>query len=167
MTSPSEWQTVHLTYEETERAAMVGVFRHVEAIYSGRKAGWGVPSELWETHFQGACAELALAKWMNIHWTGWRESFTDEKRPDVGGECGIAGCEVRWAKDGSRLKRRPKDPATNKFVLATGELPNIVLVGWIPGTEFERIGEWADPGNRGRPCWWIRRDQLLPMAEIF
>lgn len=148
---------VNLRPEEMERACWTGVKRNLEAVANGLKAGWGGPSECWEAHIQGALAELAFAKWMQTYWEGHVNTF--RSRDDV------IGFEVRWASN-AQLKRRPKDEPNRKFVLVTGEIPTFYVRGWLWGHEFETLGRKMDPGNRGRPAWFVTPEQLRPMSEI-
>jgi hypothetical protein len=148
---------VYLQPYEIERAAWVGVRRNVEAVLGGKAAGWGSASDCWRPHIQGAAAELAVAKFLGTYWEGHVNTF--QRRPDV------MGAEVRWSSVAT-LKRRPKDPADMKYILVTGEIPRLTIHGWMWGHEIEALGNYADPGERGVPAWFISAEQLHPMSEF-
>jgi hypothetical protein len=163
--TPTEYHYVPLSWEEVLRASMLGVARNIDAAKDRRKAGWGRASECWGSHIQGALAELAFAKFLNVYWEGHNNEFT--RRPDV------MGCEVRWSGI-QKLKKKPNDKPNQKFVLVSGEielgesqsLPHMVIHGWLFGHEFETLGVLADLGNRHRPAWFVDADKLHPMSEL-
>lgn len=159
---------VVLSWEEVFRGAFLGLQRNLYAAIDGREPRFGLHSDCWGPHIQGALAELAFAKWMNCYWEGHACTYTS--KPDV------AGCEVRWsARD--VLKRKENDKSNQKIVLVTGQitdttpvrdkqLPYMTIRGWLWPHEFESFGKLEDPGGHGRPAWFVHADFLRPMSEL-
>ena len=154
---PAGAKQVKLTQEEIERAAMLGVRRNAEAAVRNSKARWGGLSTCWNGHIQGSLAEMAFAKWMNCYWEGHTSTYTQK--------ADVAGCEVRWSSN-NKLKRKDSDALDQKYILVIGEAPVMTICGWIWGHEFQKLGVFEDPGQRGKPAWFVDAIKLRPLSDL-
>lgn len=137
---------VRLTKEEAREAAFVGVERQLDAIYSGRfdheRTG---RDDAWGNHIEGACAERAFCKAMNLPWVGKVNTFHGEA--DVGQDF-----EVRSTKyTNGHLIVRPPDPDDRLYVLMTGQVPLFVPRGWVAGDEAKHESYW----QREKGAWYV------------
>jgi hypothetical protein len=62
-----------------------------------------------------------------------------------------------------RLILREKDHPYRWFVLVTGEPPNMVLQGYVFGSNGMVPEYLADPHHWGRACWMVPQAALLPV----
>ena len=166
----SFWIRVHirlLTEDEENRARKCAEARLANAKKKGLKDYLGADSI--ESHLLGARGELALSIALGIEWQCQVDAFTS--KPDLPPDI-----EVRTARK-TFLKIRPKevdDPSLRdrRYVLLTPGRPDYVsehqvgesFVLWGFLRAREAFGELLDdPGDRGRPAYFIRADRLHRM----
>jgi hypothetical protein len=156
--APDGGVRVVLTPPEMTLALLVGGFRQVTNLRDGRRDRYGAsPERGWQCHIEGAAGELAVAKWLNLYWSGQLGRLW---APDVG------RLEVRTrSRDDYELLVHPDDPAAAVFVLVVGRMPTFRLVGWIRGAEATRRGRWDDPAG-GRPAYFVPQAALAPLATL-
>lgn len=150
--------SVTLTASELTTAAMIGVRRQVQNLVRGRQDAHGRgPEDGWTPHIEGACGEMAVAKWMGLYWSG---NMGELAADDVG------GLQVRTASAvDSRLIVHPSDPDDRVFVLVTGRAPNFVLQGWLMGRDAKDPAFWVDPGT-GRPAFFVPLVRLMAIERL-
>lgn len=169
-TDPGFWIRAHvrlLTEAEEARALDVAERRLAQSKREKLKDYLGLDS--LESNVLGARGELALSIALGIEWPASVGTFTRE--PDLPPDI-----EVRTARR-TFLKIRPKEVESptlrnRRYVLLTPGRPDYVS-DYQVGESFtiwgflrarEAFGELLeDPGDRGRPAYFIRADKLHRM----
>jgi hypothetical protein len=149
---------VELTSAEVVTAAMVGVYRHVQALFAGYKpnAGFRDPDKAWHIHIEGACGEMAVAKAMKMFWSASVGTFKE------GGDVGCLQVRTRSRIDYD-LFVRPRDDPDSIFVLVIGNAPKFRVVGWIYGRDARQEKYLKDYGERSAPAWFVPQSDLYDM----
>jgi len=110
-----------------------------------------------EKEVMGAQAELAFARFLGVEFPASVGTFKTE--PDVPPDW-----EVRYAKKNGKwpesLVVRPDDKSGRKYVLVTGGYGHFYVVGWCYKHEARVLGNYLDPGKRGRWAWFVPRHKL-------
>lgn len=148
---------VSLTPQEWRHAAQVGLQRQIQALEAGRE--WR--SGGYSCHIEGACAELAVTKYLNVYWQGALVSDPRENRGDV-----QPGIQVRSTPvPRGRLVLSDRDDARHLYILAVGRAPEFELVGWAWG---ERVkARPAVPLRTGLPPTYnLPQSELSPLDEV-
>lgn len=146
---------IELTPVEMMIAGQVGTMRRVKSRQMGLKdkdlSSWKAS---WGNDFDGAAAEMALAKYLNVYWDGSVNSF---KQPDVG-EFQVRSTNLL----NGRLIIRPNDAVDDEiFVLVlTGEIPTISIVGWFRCGDAKKEKYWDDN------AWWVPQEDLDKNLEF-
>lgn len=149
---------VTLTKQEWRFAANVGTQRHIQA----RERSIPQSENGYSKHIQGACAEMAVAKWLNCYWVGALVDDPRENRGDV-----QPGLEVRSTSNPTgRLIIVERDPNEHAFVLAIGEPPDFDLAGWAYAADARRLVPFKPLTRGGVSAWVLPRSQLRPMQEL-
>ena len=148
---------VNLTETEIEIAAIVAAKRQASNLFKRRPDAHGARCEQgWSLHIEGACGEMAVAKWCGKYWNG---AIGEMKADDVG------KLQVRTRSNHTfDLIVHRDDPDKRAFVLVTGLAPNFILRGWIWGHEAKRDEWWKDPAG-GRPAFFVPQSALRPMVK--
>lgn len=139
------WKTIEevkLQWYELIACANVGLHRRIESIRHQFKDGKGfnLPGERWDIDIEGSCAEQALAKWLDVYYTG---SVNEPKGKDVG------DFQVRLSRSSDPYLIVPKhNNPDDIFVLVTGRAPSFTLLGWIEGRDAMKPGWLKSFGNR-------------------
>ncbi len=150
---------IRLDRDEMLDAVSVGGRRHVEAILRGHTRRDGTIAS-YDEDIEGACAELALAKYLGVEWSRSVNAFCE---PDV------AGFGVRWAPrhDHSLIIRRcdlERYGEDAKFVLVTGRRGGYRIAGVI--TLRERRPEWWRNPKNLKPAYFVPSAQLHLPHEL-
>jgi hypothetical protein len=156
-TDRGRWIT--LTRVEIVVGVLVGAWRQLRAILNGKKDSHGFKGDPWETHIQGACAEMAAYKAIGAYW-----SPNVDKRKEPGGDGGPFEVRRR-GEDWHDLLIRDDDLVGAPHILAIGSLPTFRVVGWIWGHEARRP-EWRDNKGEREACWWVPQEELHDLADI-
>lgn len=145
---------ITLQLEDALRAATVGAERRLRSRYAIRRQWVGWEETTFDQDIEGAGAELALARALELHWTG--DVAPHQHAPDVG------PFHVRQtAHRNGHLPIHEDDPATAPFVLVVGRMPWYRIVGWILADDGRAIaGERKCLHPKGRPAWWVPADRL-------
>ena len=145
---------VALSWPEVLLAANAGIMRRVSALRRGRADLYPDASRpMWDRDINGALAEVAVAKWMGVFWSG---TVGRVDLPDVG------NLQVRSkTQDGDRLVVRPDDDDADIFVSVLVQPPQYRLCGWLYGREAKRE-EWVVSHG----CYFVRDEFLHPMASL-
>lgn len=132
--------------------------RMCSSIMNSSKNNHGFVGHGWEENMEGACAELAAAKVLNVYWDGSNETY---KEPDIGDFV-----QVRWAKPhGYSLIVRNADPSEHAYVLVTGSCPDYVVHGYLYGEDAKQ-DKWIKSPN-GRPAaFFVPNENLLPILDL-
>ena len=157
--------TTTLSDEQMRIAAQIGVERYLWQIRKYGAAGgssWhGVDNDKngWQIHIDGACAELAVAKFLGIPYDGGMIGNLGE--PDVG------PYQVRSTSYATGcLLVRDKDDPDEIFIMAITKLPKIILCGWMYGHEAKQDKFLTDKGNGRKKSYFVPQDQLRPMDTL-
>lgn len=152
---------VTLTQAEVRIANWIGEQRYLGNRKAKRRGKHGVSSFATEPDRIGTVGELAVAKALNLWWSG----LAKRGEPDVG------GCvEVRTvSKPTYRLLVHKNDPDDLPFVLVAPKKQGgrkYVLRGWIMGGEAKREAWWQKLRGDRKHCYAVPHDELRPMSEI-
>lgn len=163
MSTLAEQPVVELTTAEMILAGSVGVIRQSTNLSDGREDAHGAARDNgWQLHIDGALGELAVAKFLNLFWSG---QLGNLRADDVG------SLQVRTTThDAGRLLIHKTDPDDKVFVLVVGYAPSLRLAGWILGRDAKQEKWWDDPmalkGREPRPCFCVPQLRLNPMAQL-
>ena len=149
---------ITLTINELAVAANVGARRQLSAIEAGLRDKHGA-KQGWQIHIEGAAGEIAVAKFLNRHWSCSVNTFRSE--PDV------STYEVRTrSEDWHDLIIRPDDKDESPYILVTGQAPYFTVQGWLYAREGKVPDFWKAPGGRP-PAWFVPQGILreLPNKE--
>tara|TARA_Y100000310_G_scaffold191013_1_gene191013 strand:+ start:2173 stop:2637 length:465 start_codon:yes stop_codon:yes gene_type:complete len=149
---------IELTPHNMLAAGLVGVSRQVKGL---KKAGrYGVNNEKtgWQIHCDGACGEMAVAKWSGVFYDG---ALGDFEAKDAG------KYQVRTnPNDWGDLILHPRDNDDDIFILVLShESPVFYLRGWLYGREGKKKEYWRD-GTKGRPAFFAPQEILRDVAEL-
>lgn len=140
------------TYEMLQ-AAMAGVMRQVESHKKRRPQNYGANPETnqWQRHIAGALAEAALAKYLDVYWSG----------KGVLRGLDVGNYDVRSSEEHNRrLILHEADPDDRIFWFVTGNNEVFQIHGWIYGHEGKQPEYWSDPQKTGRPAFFVPREAL-------
>jgi hypothetical protein len=105
----------------------------------------------------GACAELAVAKWLGVQWSRSVDTFHSEA--DVGEDVDVR-CTTN---DNGSLIMRDNDQPWRWMVLVSGTPPVLSLRGYVRGSDAMTPQYWCNPhGYRG--AWFVPQSDLLPIT---
>ena len=157
MATDAKTSTVTLTWHEAAMASHVGWMRQLAAIKAGKQDCHGYDGEGWSEHIEGACGEMAVAKFLGVYWDG---SVNTWKAND------LPGLQIRTrSRHDYDLIVRPGDDDQAVWVLVTGRCPEYRVHGWITGSEAKRA-EWLR-NYGGRPAaYFVPAWQLRGIEEI-
>jgi len=151
---------IQLSNTEFLNAINVGVFRQFSSLKKGLKDAHGANKDNgWDMHIEGACGEAAVAKALNIYWSGTVDTF---KR---GGDLG-SFIQVRTrSKNYYELIVRKDDRDDDVFVLVTGKAPSFNVVGWILGKDAKNP-EWIQTYGGREAAWFVPHEKLAHISSI-
>lgn len=154
-------ETVKLSPEEFSIAAHVANLRFTaselarlrDALY--KKTYF----EAYIVHLWGCMGELAYCKWANVPWKAGVNKFKSEA--DVGKDI-----EIRHlSKDDWDLIIRHGDDPNKKYVLTTGEGPEIHIRGWILGKDGMKDEFKATHGGH-KAAFFVPQRSLHPISTL-
>lgn len=155
--------TFVFTEEERELAMKEGERRQsVNAAQGlrGRNGGAWQGSKALDIHLLGAAGEMAVGSVLGLKHHLYKE--VQAKR----GSDDLPGIDVKTrSKHSYDLIVQKNEDANKKFVLVTIEKGTTLIHGWCWGGEAMNEKFWADPA-RGRPAYFVPKDQLHPMETI-
>lgn len=150
--------SMELALGEVYQAASVGILRRIESRRLNLSGGRAMNGNGWTNDIEGACAELALAKYLGVYWNGGVNTF---KAGDVG------KFQVRYSQYyDARLVVRTNDAPGDIYVLVVGGEGNYTLVGWCAGERAREVGSWENP-NGYEYAWWVDQRDLSSMSGIW
>ena len=142
---------VRLTPDEVRLACHHAADRYSNAIARGAKPKINVdqPEDRAATDFLSSMAELAVAKGLNLYWSGVQGIGVNDVGP----------YEVRsTALANGRLVISEKDKDSQKIVLVTCNPPEFNVVGYINAKEGKQ-NIYRFTNQRGW-CWMVPQDKL-------
>lgn len=143
---------VRLSGDEVQLGAVAGVQRSWYALERGDP--WAKAKDFWQQGVLGCLAELALAKYLGVYWTGLAKVGAND----------VGRYEVRTtAWDNGCLMLQPKDRDEAQYVLVTGSRYLWTIHGWCYGYEGKREEWWKVPTNGYGPCFNVPQDALRPL----
>ena len=154
---PSE---IILNLREINSGVQVGGLRQIEAILQGKEDSHGFVGDGWGTHIEGACAEIAVAKCLNLYWEPRVNTY--KFKADIGENIEV---RRRSLHDYDALIRS-SDQDNHFFIHVTGKIPKFLVHGWILAADAKKHNEWIkNHGNR--PSAWFVPPSYLKSLEEF
>jgi len=152
--------TIKLGYGQLSMASHVAVMRRASNMLKqiAPKHGATNGEGSWEIDINGCCAELAVARYLNLFWCGALNNF---RARDVGGLVDVRS----RSKHHYQLILHPDDPDDVPFVLVWAHPPDFELTGWLLAREGKQQEFWSDPAG-GRPAFFVPKERLHPMAAL-
>lgn len=148
---------ITLSWHEVAMATEIGRMRQLSSLRHQRK-GFLPSSVGWDTHCEGACGELAVAKYLGIFWNGSVDTFK---------ECDLPGLQVKTrTRHTYELNINLDANPDEVFVLVTGACPEYVLRGWIIGREAMKPEYVLDVGNYGKKAYFVPQSILNPIETL-
>lgn len=150
---------VTLTAGEMYMAAHMGAMRRISNILERRrKLNHGLEADDWNLDLKGCMAEVAVARHLNMFWSGTLDDFN---AMDVGGCVEVRSIWKRRSDcmllhDTDRHKEAP-------VVLVWVDPPNFTLLGWAPWWEGGLDKYWR---NTSRPCYFVPQEVLYDIAGL-
>lgn len=150
---------VTLEWYELQLCCTIGSQRQIEAFRKNLAPKLGYWS--WHSHIEGAAGELAVAKALNMYWSGSVNTFG---QADIG-----ADIQVRLRKSTSDFEPclivRPEDDDAHLFVLVIGESPYFHVIGWLYGHECKKAEYFKTYGQK-RPAYFVPIPQLRDIHDL-
>lgn len=112
----------------------------------------------WDIHIEGAAAEMAYCKALNIYWAGTVGTFG---AADVGNDVQIRSTKI---KDGC-LVVREADNSDQYYILVVGQIPEFTVIGWIHGKAAKQVRWLRAPGGR-EAAYFIPQSELTPFEGV-
>lgn len=149
---------IKLRYSEALLAAIVGIIRQLEDILKNRVPAHGATNfDCWGYHIGGAMGEMAVAKWLNVFWSGKLGILT----PGDVGDFEVRTRALHWHD----LIIYEKDLPESKYILVTGHKFVYTIRGWLYGHEGQKKEYWKDPGT-GRENFFIPQEKLRDINTL-
>ena len=158
---------VKLSPAEMEDAKQAGLDRNAVNRNAGRKSGIVVGSSI-DADVQGARAELAVAKYFEIPWTGRLFTNTGLREWKANGGHDVGPLEVRSTHHLNGHLPLFKDSLNGSpyvLVIACSE-DTYDIVGWCWGYEGKKDRFWADPAHKNKPYYCVPRTVLRPVEDL-
>jgi hypothetical protein len=145
---------ITLSFHEIYMAACIGVARRLASLKRNETNKVQNKDFGWHTDIEAACAELAVAKFLNIHWDGSINSF---KKADISNSLQVRHTQL----PNGCLILRDRDNPEEKYVLVTGTHPQYKIIGYILGKNGMQNEFLRNPGEV-YPAWFVPQKVLIP-----
>lgn len=157
---------VQLSTSEISMCAMVGNRRQFEAIRRASKDRDGFVGDGWSEHIEGACAELAFAKWSGLYWGGSVNACGEpDFYPDIDVKLRPAHPSARNL-DMYQLNLRTNSKPDCRYIHVVGARGSYLIRGWQHGREVIKR-EHLRKLDQNRPESYVYpNDLLLPMDSF-
>lgn len=144
-------EKVELSPEEFLMGANAAVYRRIRSTFQGKKDRFGHDGrDVWSMEIEGALAEMAVAKWQGVYWSGQEGQNARD----------VLGYEVRQTSyDNGHLLLHPDDPDDARYILITGQLGSYVIRGWIDGRDGKQQKFWNSNYTR-EPAFAVPQSDL-------
>ncbi|MEI6282060.1 MAG: hypothetical protein WCP82_05000 [Alphaproteobacteria bacterium] len=155
---------VELSAPEMFLATMVGCARQWQNVDAGRQDRYGFEGDPWASHIESSRAECAVAKALNVFWSG---SVGNLKAADVGKvQVRHRIHDLEQPIGRISLTLHPRDNDGDLFVLVCGRRGKYKIMGFLRAEQGKKPKYWCDPTGRGRPAFFVPADLLIPFNEI-
>lgn len=148
---------VTLGSRELLLAAEVGAWRHIESRRSALTNKVGYEGFGWHTDVEAACAEIAVARALNLYWSG---AVDGARSKDVGFRYQVR----HTTRPDGCLILRETDAAEDIYILVTGASPSLVIRGWVEGYEGKAPSFWKVDVQS--PAWFVPQSALYRMENL-
>jgi len=150
--------SVTLSKEELAWATSVGMQRYNESLKRGHKNKHGLKYATEALDVDGACAELAVAKFTGWPWKAGVNTF---KEADIEDNIQVKSTP----KQDNRLIIRNDDSSDHCYILVVGVAPTFRIVGWIIGRDGKQPQYLYNPNDR-EPAYFIPQTALNSFDEF-
>lgn len=142
---------------EVFHSAFDGIHRHIESRKKYLKQGAGLDKSLaWDYDIEGAGAERAFAKYINVYYSSPINTF---KEPDVG------EWQVRWTgHERGCLVVKEGDSEDEPFVLVRGRSPRYEIIGWMRGKDAKQYKYKKSVGGNP-PAYFVPEADLTKFTS--
>lgn len=138
-------ETVTITNNDLRVAYLVGAERHYRSLVSKRKSSFPFKyaGQGWANHILGACSEIAVARFLNVHHGGGIDTFGASDLDGV-------ECEIRSSETVPRIREKDTKPVIGVKYFAEEPL-RFEILGWVYPAEIRARDDWRkyDP-----PSWY-------------
>ena len=142
---------IELNTAEIQVATIVGIQRQIEDIKWENHGKYKAERHLaWQRHIEGALAECALAKYLNVFWSKGKFNL-----PDVG-EVDVRTTHYETGK----LTLHKEDYDDRKYYLLTGLNGKYIIRGWLFAKDGKKNEYWLDPSGKQRWAYFIPQEKL-------
>ena len=150
---------ITLDYVEIVMCADLGVLMRVSAMKNQRSDRFDWERDGWRQHIEGACAEFAVSKALNLAWTG--VPLSTWHGAEVGHDVQV---RLRPNPDQPDLGLKTTDDPEQRYVLVHGQAPEFELMGWCYGKDHPQ----PDDPFQGKTAklWYVTPEALRPMEEF-
>lgn len=147
---------IELTSQEIQIASMVGIQRQVEDIEKRKSSFRGeTQTGAWQRHIEGALAECAFAKYLNVYWSKRPYPLPDVYDSEVRSTPYLSGV----------MAIDPIDKDDRKYYLLTGINGSYTIRGWLYGKDCKRP-EWWRKLRQDRPeCFCVPQSALKSLND--
>ena len=150
--------TIELTKPELMVAGLVGNMRSIASLGNLTQNKHSPTDSQWQIDVDGAAAEMAFAKWLNVYYAPSVNTF---KAPDVG------TMQVRSTKhEHGKLIIRGNDVKDEIVVLVVNRMPTYIMAGWIRTADAKQDKYLYDPNGKGSPAWMVPQTDLNKMEDL-
>jgi hypothetical protein len=154
---------ISLNFQELDLAINTARLRMAVSIATQLEIGAKSDNRTWIKWFYdeviGVCGEIAVAKLGKFYFVPGLNEF--DSVPDV-----FRDVEVRSTdRDDGCLVIRDNDVLERRFILAIVNDSDVVLAGWIYGTEGAKSEYLGNPNNN-TPAWFVPINKLRPMETF-
>lgn len=146
---------VELSWAEIWLAVQAGNLRRLNGVKHRRAEPYGArPTAAWNDDINGSIAELALAKYLDVFWSG---TVGRIDLPDVG----VLQVRSKTEQDHRLVILRSDDDA-KPFVSVFVGVPTCHLCGWMHARDAKRA-EWLLPDPSKPDRFFVPNSELLPV----
>lgn len=152
------WIEVTLKMWEVATGSHIGAQRQMHALARGLQDRMPT-DDPWTLHVEGACAEIAVAKHLDLYWEPRVNTFKD---PDIGRHIQVR----RRSRHDWEMLVRDDSPNAHVMVHVTGATPVFRLHGFLPIFTVKQHPEWR--ANHGQHGWafFVPQRFLRPLGEL-
>jgi hypothetical protein len=150
---------VRLDGTELLLGGFVGVLRQVSALGHGRQDRYGAEAgDPWSMHIEGACAEMAVAKYLGRYWQPLAErGYLSLVPADIGRSIQVRSTD----RPGGCLIIHPDDEDEHLFYLVIRlGAPRYTIAGWLRGRAGKRPEFWREDRGVRHPAFFVPQSAL-------
>jgi len=168
---PERPNTIVLTEEERALADEHGRKKNDASEAAGQKADWydDKGGSVLKNHQDGAAGEIAYFQWrafpvrLTIEQLRPLLTINNFKGADAGRNTEVRTTKQTWF--GLKVKDRDRD---ERIAIAWRQVNRLTftLLGWKQVADAKKIGEKKDPGDRGKPAYFVKDADLNPISAL-